>query len=160
MISFNQATIIGNLTRDVELRAMPNGTKVGSFGMATNKTWKDKDGNKQEQVQFHNIVAFGKVAEILAEYVKKGHQLMVQGELNTQSWDDKDSGKKMYRTEIRVSDFKFGSKPQGTQVQDTPDEEQRKQNIKDFDAQNGGATEPTKGIEYPEESINPADIPF
>lgn len=161
MISFNQATIIGNLTRDIELRVMPNGTKVGSFSMATNKSYKDKNGQKVEQVEFHNLVAFGKIAEILEQYVKKGHQLMVQGELRTQSWDDKETGKKMYKTEIVVSDFKFGSKPVGSQQTESPEEVQRKEAIKDFDKQEEPkTTAPTSGVEYPDEDIDPSDISF
>ena len=142
----NQATVIGNLTRDVELRKLPNGTDVASFSIATNESYKDKEGKKVESVQYHNCVAFGKAGELIAQYMTKGSSLYVQGKLNTSSWDDKDSGKKMYKTEIVVRDFQFGAKKDGA-TSTAPKPEAK-------------ATAPTSGVEYPEEDIDPDDIPF
>ena len=96
----NKATILGNLTGDTELRAIPSGTQVATFSVATNRVWKDKDGSKKEDVQFHNVVVFGRAAETAAQYLKKGSQVLVEGRMQTRSWDDKNSGEKKYRTEI------------------------------------------------------------
>lgn len=109
----NKAQIIGNLTRDPEVRALPSGAKVASFSLATNRTWKDQDGSKKESVDYHNIVAFGKVAEIIAQYVKKGSSLYVEGRIQNRSWDGPD-GQKRYRTEIVVENFQFGPKGSGS----------------------------------------------
>lgn len=106
---FNKATIIGNLTRDPEIKSLPSGAKVTSFSLATNRVWKEKDGQKKEQTDFHNMVAFGRQAETIAQYCKVGDQLLVEGRIQTRSWDSKE-GTKMYRTEIIVDNFQFGTK--------------------------------------------------
>ena len=105
----NKATIIGNLTRDPELKALPSGQKVASFSIATNRTWKDNNGAKQEAVEYHNVIAFGKQAEVIAQYCTKGSQLLVEGRIQTRSWEKDEI--KHYRTEIVVENFQFGSKP-------------------------------------------------
>jgi len=107
----NKTTIIGNLTRNPELKALPSGDKVANFSLATNRTWKDKQGNKQEEVEYHNCVVFGRQAETIAQYMVKGSQLLIEGRLKTSSWDDTTSGKKMYKTEIIVESSQFGNKP-------------------------------------------------
>ena len=107
----NKATLIGNLTRDPELKSLPSGQKVASFSIATNRTWKDNNGAKQEAVEYHNIIAFGKQAEVIAQYCTKGNQLFIEGRIQTRSWEDKEGGKKVYRTEIIVENFQFGNKP-------------------------------------------------
>lgn len=111
----NSVTIYGNLTRDVELKALPSGIQVANFGVATNRNYKDKDGNKKEEVEFHNLVAFGRTAEVIAQYMKKGSAIYVEGRLQTRSWEK--DGQKFYRTEIVVNNFQFGARSQGTQVQ-------------------------------------------
>lgn len=111
----NKALIIGNLTRDIELKSMPNGSKVATFSVATNLVFKDQQGNKKEQVEFHNIVVFGKQAETSAQYLVKGQSVLIEGRIQTRSWEDKTSGEKKYRTEIIADRVQFGSKPQGTQ---------------------------------------------
>ena len=140
----NKCLIYGNLTRDPELKALPNGSAVANFSIATNRTWKDKDGNKQENVEFHNIVVFGKQAEMVAQYMKKGSALFVEGRLQTRSWEV--DGEKKYRTEIIAENTQFG--PKAGNRSDTDD--QRTNESKD-------------GIDTPandEENINPEDIPF
>ncbi len=97
--SLNKATIIGNLTRDPEVRQTPSGQNVCSFGLATNRSWKDAAGNKQEQTEFHNIVAWGKLAEICGQYLTKGKKIYIDGRLQTRDWEGQD-GIKRYRTEI------------------------------------------------------------
>ena len=105
----NKAIIIGNLTRDPELKALPSGVKVCTLGMATNRVWRDKAGAKQEDTQFHNIVVFGNQAENVAQYLRKGNSALVEGRIQTRSWDDKD-GRKQYRTEIVADRVQFGPK--------------------------------------------------
>ena len=103
--------VYGNLTRDPELRSLPSGVRVCSFSVATNRVWKDKNGAKQESVEYHNLVAFGKTAELIHQYMFKGSQIYIEGRLQTQSWEDKKSGDKKYRTEIVVDQMQFGNKP-------------------------------------------------
>lgn len=105
----NKAQIYGNITRDPELKALPSGSNVCSFSVATNRTWKDKDGGKKEDAQFHNIVAFGKTAENIAQYMKKGSTIYVEGRIQTRSWEAKD-GSKRYTTEIVAEQVQFGPK--------------------------------------------------
>lgn len=99
MYSLNRATIIGNLTRDPELRQTQGGQSVCSFGVATNRAWTGQDGQKQEATEFHNIVAWGKLAEICGQYLTKGRKVYVEGRLQTRDWEGQD-GVKRYRTEI------------------------------------------------------------
>lgn len=91
--------LIGNLTRDPEVRTTPQGVPVASFGLATNLTWKDQSGNRQTKAEFHNIVAWRKLGETCGQYLKRGSKVFVEGRLQTRSWDDQ-SGNKKYRTEI------------------------------------------------------------
>ena len=99
MYSLNKVQIIGNVTRDPEVRQIPNGSMVCTVGVATNRTWKDATGNKQEQVEFHNVVCWAKLAEITGQYVKKGNKVYFEGRLQTRNWQD-DAGAKHYRTEV------------------------------------------------------------
>ena len=109
----NKAMLVGNLTRDPELKTLPSGTKVTSFGIATNRVWKDASGNRQESTDFHNIVVFGRQAETAAQYLRKGSQVLIEGRIQTRSWDDQSTGKKMYRTEIVADRVQFGSRANG-----------------------------------------------
>lgn len=102
--SLNRAQIIGNVTRDPELRQTASGQSVASFSVATNSTWTDKTGQKQEKAEFHNVVVWGKLAEICQQYVKKGRKIFVEGRLQTRDWDGED-GVKRYRTEIVVDNL-------------------------------------------------------
>lgn len=97
--SLNRAQIIGNLTRDPELRQTSTGQTVASFAVATNSVWTDKTGNKQEKAEFHNIVAWAKLAEICGNFLQKGRKVYVEGRIQTRDWDGED-GVKRYRTEI------------------------------------------------------------
>lgn len=114
-MNLNKVFLVGNLTRDPELRNLPSGAAVASFGMATNRVWKNQQGEKQEDVQFHNIVVFGRQAEIVNQYLVKGSLILVEGRIQTRSWDGKD-GSKQYRTEIVAERIQFGprSGSQGT----------------------------------------------
>ncbi len=99
MYSLNRAMVIGNLTRDPELRQTPNGQSVCSFAVATNRQWTGSDGNKQESAEFHNIVAWAKLAEICNQYLSKGRKVYIDGRMQTRDWEGQD-GVKRYRTEI------------------------------------------------------------
>ena len=104
--SVNKVTLLGNLGKDPEVKFLPSGQAVANFSIATTDRFKDKNSNEwQDRTEWHNIVAYGRTAEIVRDYVKKGNKLYVEGRLTTRSWDDKDSGKKIYRTEIVVNDL-------------------------------------------------------
>lgn len=112
-MNLNKVMLIGNLTRDPELRTTPAGDSVASFSIATNFTWKSKDGSKQEKAEFHNIVAWRKLAEIIGQYLKKGSKIYIEGRLQTRDWEDQ-SGVKRYRTEIIADNMiMLDSKGQG-----------------------------------------------
>ncbi len=147
----NKAIVIGNLTRDPELRSLPSGIKVCSFSLATNRVWKDKNNARQESTDYHNVVVFGRQAETVAQYMKKGSSILVEGRMQTRSWDDKTSGEKKYRTEIVADRTQFGPKS-GSSVGGSNDSEPKKAA--------GKGPEEIDTIEYPEEDINPEDIPF
>lgn len=104
MFSLNRAQIVGNVTRDAEVRFTPNGQAVASFSVATNRRWRDKDGNNQEQTEFHNVVSWGKLAELMGQLVHKGTKIYVEGRLQTRQWEGQD-GTKRNRTEIVMDDF-------------------------------------------------------
>lgn len=145
----NKAFVFGNLTRDPELRALPSGMNVVNFSVATNRTYKDRDGKKQEQADFHNVVVFGRQADVVNQYLKKGSSVFVEGRMQTRSWEGKD-GEKKYRTEIVADRVQFGPRPGGggKRTEAAPEEE--------MSSGGGGGS----GIEYPKDDINPDDIPF
>jgi len=145
----NKAMVIGNLTRDPEIKALPSGVRVASFSVATNRVWKDKNGVKQENVDYHNVVVFGRQAEIVGQYMKKGSSILVEGRMQTRSWDDA-SGVKKYRTEIVVDRMQFGPKRDGGSAGGYSDHAPAAEDDK----------KALDTIEYPEEEINPEDIPF
>lgn len=169
----NKSFIVGNITRDIELKALTNGTQVASFSVATNLVFKDQQGNKKEQVEFHNVVVFGKQAENCAKYLVKGQQVLVEGRITTRSWEDKNTKEKKYRTEIVADQVQFGAKPNGTPKQDTGRDDS---GFNDFDTQTAAPSQPetkaevkpsgysgplhSNAIDYPEETINLDDIPF
>ena len=150
----NKVMLIGNLTRDPELKSLPSGMKVCSFSLATNRVWKDQSGAKKETPEFHNIVVFGRQAETCAQYLKKGSPVFVEGRMQTRSWDAPDGSKK-YRTEIVADRVQFGPKSGGggsyggqneapaaaAPAKNTPEEQ-------------------LETIEYPEEDTSIDDIPF
>jgi single-strand DNA-binding protein len=157
----NKALIYGNLTRDPEAKALPNGTAVTSFSVATNRVYKDKNGAKQESTDFHNIVSFGRQAEVVVQYLKKGSGVYVEGRIQTRSWDDKD-GTKKYRTEIVADTIQFGPKSGGAAAgggySGSSSTAASSPKIPQGQASASGPELDT--IEYPEEDINPDDIPF
>ncbi len=108
-MNFNKVILIGRLTRDPEAKALPSGQQVSSFGMATNRYFNDKSGQRQEQTEFHNIVLFGKLAEIASQYLRKGSLTLIEGRMQTRSWQDQEGNKK-YKTEIVGESIQMGPK--------------------------------------------------
>lgn len=103
--SVNKVILLGNVGKDPEIKVLPSGQPVANFSLATGERFKDQQGNFQERTEWHNLTAYGKLAEIVRDYVKKGNKIYAEGRLTTRSWDDKESGKKVYRTEIVVNDI-------------------------------------------------------
>jgi single-strand DNA-binding protein len=101
----NKVILLGNLGKDPELKYTPQGTPVAKFSLATGDRYKDKDGNWQDRTEWHNVTAWGRTAEIVGEYLKKGRQVYIEGSLRTHSWDDKQTGQKKYMTEVVVNDL-------------------------------------------------------
>jgi single-strand DNA-binding protein len=150
----NKAMIYGNLTRDPEMKALPSGMQVCSFSVATNRSYNDRDGKRQESVDYHNITAFGKQAEVIAKYLTKGSGVYVEGRLQTNSWEK--DGVKQYRTEIIVDKFEFGPKSGGGQGNNSTASAPSNGGSSAEDNRGGAPVLP----EYPTEDINPEDIPF
>ncbi len=144
----NKVILFGNLTRDPELRALPSGMNVCNFSIATNRVYKDRDGKKQEQADFHNIVVFGRQADTVNQYLKKGSTAYIEGRMQTRSWEQ--NGEKKYRTEVIADSVQFGPRGSGGGASRQTDE-----GPADDQAPAGGA-----GIDYPKDDINPDDIPF
>jgi len=103
--SVNKVILLGNVGKEPEIKVLPSGQPVANFSLATSDRYKDQQGNFQDRTEWHNITAYGKLAEIIRDYVKKGHKIYIEGRLTTRSWDDKDTQKKVYRTEIVVADL-------------------------------------------------------
>lgn len=151
----NKAMIYGNLTRDPEMKALPSGMQVCSFSVATNRSYNDRDGKRQEAVEYHNVTSFGKQAEVIAKYLTKGSGVYVEGRLQTNSWEK--DGVKQYRTEIVVDKFEFGPKSGGGVGTGAGASAPASQGSNSGNSPQGGA--PILP-EYPTEDINPEDIPF
>ena len=140
-MDLNKATIIGRLTADPESRTTPNGQSVVTLTVATNFTWTDANGQKQEKAEFHNIVAWRKLADIMSQYLKKGSKVYIEGRLQTRSWEDQ-NGNKKYRTEIIADNMiMLDSKSSGGES-------------------TSRIEEPNNPKEPEEEEINIEDIPF
>lgn len=141
-MNVNKAIIIGRLTRNPESRTTPTGQVVCSFGVATSRSWKNSSGEKQEKTEYHNIVTWGKLAELCQTYLVKGQMVFVEGRIETRAWEGPD-GTKHSRTEIIAEDMKFGPKPRGVSVEEAaPAEEVPLEEVP------------------PEEEINVEEVPF
>src|SRR5689334_11763248 len=115
----NKAIVVGNITRKPELRTLPSGSTTADVGVATNRTWKDQNGEKKESTEFHNVVAYGRQAELAAQYLGKGQSVAVEGRLETRSWEK--DGVAHYRTEIIAERVQFGPKSAKAAGADIPD---------------------------------------
>jgi single-strand DNA-binding protein len=159
----NKALIIGNLTRDPELKALPSGIQVASLSVATNRVWKDQNGAKQESTDYHNVVVFGRQAETAAQYLKKGSSVLVEGRMQTRSWDGQD-GKKQYRTEVVADRVQFGNRPgDGASAgggASRPSSSASGSSASSSKSAKADDTDSFPSVDYPEEEINPEDIPF
>jgi len=169
-MNLNKAMIIGNLTRDPEVRTTPQGTSVASFSVATNFIWKDADGQKQERAEYHNVVAWRKLAEIIGQYLKKGSKVYIEGRLQTRDWTGQD-GVKKYRTEITAENMimldsrgggggqSFDNKPAAAPESNLPTIEQEAPAPNDPKGDESPAT-PAKESESDSDEIKLEDIPF
>jgi len=150
-MNLNKAFLIGRLTRNPETKALPSGQSVTSFGMATDNFYTDKSGQKQQQTEFHNIVAFGRLAEISAQYLTKGSLVLIEGRIRTRTWQDS-TGNQRYRTEILAQSLQLGprSAQSGQSNKENQDQGSKKDEI------------PQEDIPVIEEDggIDVKDIPF
>jgi len=162
-MSLNRAQLIGNLTRDPEMRQIPGGSAVASFSIATNFTWNDQQGQKQEKVEFHNIVAWRKLAEICGQYLKKGSKVFIEGRMQTRDWEGED-GVKRYRTEIVADNMimlsgKSGSMGSGDEMSYGSGMQSQHSGLKKT-AQNNDAPEMTEQPIVAEGEVTVDDLPF
>ena len=154
----NKVILVGNLGKDPETRYMPNGKAVTNFSIATSESWKDKQtGEQREQTEWHNIVMFDRLAEIAAEYLKKGSQVYVEGKLRTRKWQDKE-GRDRYTTEINANEMQMlGGRAAAAAVAWVAASRAVKAVRRAASAGGGGARAPAQG---PDESPFDDDIPF
>lgn len=165
--SLNRAQIIGNLTRDPELRYTPNGTAVCSFSVATNRNWTTDSGEKREEVEFHRVVAWNKLAEICSQYLVKGRKVFLEGRLSTRSWNAQDGTQKS-TTEIIITDMILLDSRRNEEekvdegaVPVLPEEDTSHPQSKSAKTKESKAKKEVKKDEQaPEEEISPDDIPF
>ena len=152
----NKVFLLGNVGKDPEMRATPGGMTIAQFTLATADRAKDAQGNWADKTEWHNLVAFNRTAEIVRDYVRKGSQLLVEGKIQTRTWDDRESGQKKYRTEIFVYDLTlFGGRS------DDPSRDSGYSRSNGRTAVAGyGQTQPAIGGEYSDEGISDQDIPF
>lgn len=118
-MNYNKAVIVGRLTRDPESKTLPSGQPVTNFSLATNRVWTDQGGNKQEAVEFHNVSAFGKLAEICSRYLSKGRLVLIEGRLRTSNWEDQNQVRH-YRTEIVAENMQMGPKTDSSRSPASP----------------------------------------
>jgi len=151
-MDLNKVMIIGRLTRDPEIRSTSTGKNVASFAVATGFTWTDQSGQKKEQTEFHNVIAWGKLADIIGQYLKKGKQVYIEGRLQTSSWDDKTDGKKRYKTEIVAENMiMLGNKSDSPAAAASPANNQTSTRQME---------QPEPKSEIPDIQIDNDDIPF
>lgn len=164
-MNLNKAMIIGNLTKDPEVRNIPSGQTVASFGVATNMVWTDQSGQKQEKVEFHNVVAWRRLAEICGQYLKKGAKVYLEGRLQTRDWVGQD-GVKRYRTEIIAENMIMLDRASGGQGASSfgrgnqapaPDEQPSYNNEPVIDSETPAGS---GASDYNEEEIKVENIPF
>ncbi len=152
--SLNRVQLIGNLTRDPELRYTPNGTAVCSFGIATNRSWTTESGEKKDEAEFHNIVSWNKLAELCSQFLTKGRKVFVEGRLATRSWNAQD-GTQRTRTEIVISDMILldARKPETGQTETQEEKVEEKEDHEEKTAE-------TPKEKEEDEQVAPDDIPF
>ena len=149
MASVNKVILIGNLGKDPELRYTPSGQPVATFSLATTERWNDRNGQRQDRTEWHTVVAWGKLGELVNQYLKKGRSAYIEGRITTRSWDDKD-GNKRYKTEIVASQVQFLGASTGSSGS-APDSGMD-QSVSDYDMRSGPAPEPM--------NVQDDDLPF
>lgn len=112
--SVNKVILLGHMGKDAEIKSLPSGIAVANFSLATTERYKDKSGEWQDKTEWHNLVAYGRTAEVIRDYTEKGSKVYIEGKLSTRSWDDEDTGKKIYRTEVVVLDVGLLSNKNGS----------------------------------------------
>jgi len=161
-MNFNKAIIIGNVTRDPEVRTTSTGQNVASIGVATNRVWNSKSGEKQEKVEFHSIVAWGRLADICGQYLTKGQLVMFEGRMETRTWEGQD-GVKRSKTEIVAENMQMGPRPRSQEGSSSPSyqpkEETRQDNAEESPVQKKAPAE-SKPDNNSNEEIKIEDIPF
>ena len=158
-MNLNKAFVLGNVTRDPEVRALPSGQQVTSFSIATNRFYTDSTGQKKQEAEFHNIVCFGKLADISSRYLTKGSLVLIEGRIKTRNWQNA-SGVKQYRTEIIAETMQLGPRGAGSgqsSQQQTGSFERSQDNSKDIPIIEENYTPPSNNSE---EEIDVKDIPF
>jgi single-strand DNA-binding protein len=148
--SVNKVILLGNVGKDPEIRTTGGGTMVAKLSVATSSRYKDRSGEWQDQTEWHNLVAYGRGAEILRDYVTKGSKLFIEGRLQTRSWDDKESGKRVYRTEIVVNEISLLS----------PAEDSNGRSAGKNDSQDRTSRHRDAAENYGDVGITDEDIPF
>ena len=154
----NKVMIYGNLTRDPELRQLPSGINVANLGVATNRYYTNQEGERVDEAEFHNVVLFGRLADLAQQYLTKGGGIFIEGRLRTSSWDDKETGQKRYRTEIVGEQMQFGPRRDGGGGSGQSDVQQAAPSP--VQSSGGAPSAPAKTPDYPKATINPDDIPF
>lgn len=159
-MNFNKAIIVGRLTRDPETRTTPNGQTVASIGVATSRVWNSNSGEKKEKVEFHSIVAWGKLAEICGQYLTKGQLALFEGRLETRTWEGQD-GVKRSKTEIVAENMQMGPRPRSQEGNPSyqPKEEHKQNNAEESSAKKQIPAE-SKPDDNSNEEIKIEDIPF
>ncbi len=152
-MNFNKVIILGNLTRDPESRTLPSGQPVVSFSVATNRFFTDRNGQKQKAAEFHNVVAFGRLAEICSRYLNKGKLILVEGRLQTRTWQDQ-NGNKKWRTEIIMENMQLGPRVANEDVPSLPQDTAQPEEIPIIDA------DEEFDNENKESGVNVDEIPF
>ncbi len=166
-MNLNKAFILGNVTRDPESRAMPSGQLVVNFGIATNRFYTDQAGVKKQDAEFHNIVAFGKLADTISKYVTKGSLILIEGRIKTSSWQNS-AGVKQYKTEIIAENLQLGPRPTGAgagmqnsrPANFAPQNNQPKVEEIPIIEENAPFVSNQNSVPENSEEINVADIPF
>ena len=163
MSSFNKVILMGNLTRDPEIRYLPKGTAIAAFGLAVNRVWSNEAGDKKEECTFVDCEAWGRTAETIGQYLTKGKPLFIEGRLKLDQWDDKETGQKRSKMKVVVEHFQFiGGKREGDETaQEGPTTEQEHQQARPAQARKGSPAPVAQEVKEPGEEGGDTDsIPF
>lgn len=167
-MNYNKAIIVGRVTGEPDIKTLPSGTMVANFSMATNRVY-TVDNEKKEEVTFHNIIAFGRLAELIDQYVNKGNLLLIEGRLQTRSWEDNKTGEKKYKTEIILENLQFAPKAtngKGGSSSRAPSRSRSRSEADDQYDNFGGdqgvspRKKSSRSSKVDDDEVNPEEIPF